>query len=172
MATKPGIWQDGDLAWLASTHKVTQTYGHGDFQDHVTNQNHDVSTTAMPIAPKLGRMITYLDGRPPIKSNESLITWFFYIVLKTKSIMSAPRLYLWPQNMASWWLTLRGSHPDSHMTFLSSSLARWRGKLKTYLSQYNIYGHQTWQSDDIQWGVPIQVTWCFDHKVLWGHVTN
>ena len=43
-------------------------------QGHVTSKNHDISTTRVPIATKLGRMITYLDGLLPIKSCDPLIT--------------------------------------------------------------------------------------------------
>ena len=41
-------------------------------QDHVTNKN--ISTTRVPMVTKLGRMVTYLEGLQPIKSDDPLIT--------------------------------------------------------------------------------------------------
>ena len=49
-------WQDGDLTWPASTHKVTWPYNPGFLQDHVTNYNHYISTATMPVAARLGRV--------------------------------------------------------------------------------------------------------------------
>ena len=37
-------------------------------QGHMTNKNHYISTTRVPMATKLGRMVTHLDGLLPLKS--------------------------------------------------------------------------------------------------------
>ena len=37
---------------------------------------------------------------------------------------------LWPPNLVRSWLTMRGSHPSSHMTFYSHGLVRSLDKLK------------------------------------------
>ena len=42
-------------------------------QDHVTNQNHNISITTVPMATKLARIVTYIDGRLPINPNDPLI---------------------------------------------------------------------------------------------------
>ena len=44
-------------------------------QGHVTNENHYISTTRVPMTTKLGRMITYLDGIQPIKPHDPRISW-------------------------------------------------------------------------------------------------
>ena len=55
---------------------------------HVTEENHYISTTRVPMATKLDKMITYFDGLLPIKSHDSLITWSCGITWKTKTIIS------------------------------------------------------------------------------------
>ena len=45
-------------------------------QDHQTNENHYICPTIVPMATKLGRMLTYLVGLLPIKSHDPLITWY------------------------------------------------------------------------------------------------
>ena len=69
------IWQGGDLAWGAPTHKVTRTFYHAIFRNHVANENHFLSTTRVPVATKLGRMVTHLDGLLTIKSHDPLIIY-------------------------------------------------------------------------------------------------
>ena len=44
-------------------------------QNRVANLKHYISTVRVPIATKLGRMITYLDGFLPEKSRNPLIMW-------------------------------------------------------------------------------------------------
>ena len=41
----------------------------------MTNENHDISPTRVPMATKLGRVKTYLDGVLSIKSLDPLIKW-------------------------------------------------------------------------------------------------
>ena len=43
--------------------------------DHVRNQKHYISTIRVAVTSKLGRMVSYLNGLLPIKSNDTLITW-------------------------------------------------------------------------------------------------
>ena len=40
-------------------------------------RNVDISTTAMPMATKLARMVTHHEGLLPIKSHDTWITWSF-----------------------------------------------------------------------------------------------
>ena len=72
MATKSGRMVSY-LDWLPPI--VVQHFRHGDLQDHMTNQNHYISTTIVPMVTKLGRMITYFGGVLSIKSNNPLIMW-------------------------------------------------------------------------------------------------
>ena len=48
-------------------------------QNHVTNENH-ISTTRVPMATKLRRMVTYLDWLLPLKLHDPLIMWSWEIM--------------------------------------------------------------------------------------------
>ena len=50
-----------------------------------------------------------------------------------RSIISPLPQCLWPPNLAVWWITMRSSHPWSHMTLWSRGRSRLREKLKTFL---------------------------------------
>ena len=79
-------------------------------------QDNYISPTIMPIATKLDRMMTYLRRLPPIKLFNPLVTWSFYkITWQAKTIISPLSQCLRSTNLASWWLTLRGSSPYGHM---------------------------------------------------------
>ena len=49
-------------------------------------QTTNIFTTAMPMATKLGRLVTYLGCLLPIKSNDHVIMWFCKITWQTKNI--------------------------------------------------------------------------------------
>ena len=104
-------WQDGNLTWQAPTYKVTWPFDHMVLQGHETNKNHFMFTTIVPLATKLGTMITYLDRFLPLKSHDSLITWSYEITWQTETIISPIPQCLWLQNFVGWWLNLSGSHP-------------------------------------------------------------
>ena len=55
----------------------------------MTNVNYYIFNTKVPMATKLGRMITYLDWPLPIKSHNPLITWPSKITQQTITIISA-----------------------------------------------------------------------------------
>ena len=57
----PKIRQDDELHWLATTHEVTQPFGHLVLQDHVTNQNHYISAKTVPMAAKLAPIPFYFN---------------------------------------------------------------------------------------------------------------
>ena len=68
------------------------------------------------MATKLGMMVTYLDGLLAIKSHDFSsrglkITWQPKII-----IFPLPQC-LWPTNLASWWLVMRGSIQNVTPTF-------------------------------------------------------
>ena len=48
-------------------------------QNHVTNENH-ISTTRVPMATKLCKMVTYLDWLLPLKLHDPLIMWSWEIM--------------------------------------------------------------------------------------------
>ena len=66
-----------------------------------------ISTTRVPMATKVGRMVTYLAEFFPIKSHDPLIIWFCKIMRQTKIIISPMPQCLWPPNVAGysllWW---------------------------------------------------------------------
>ena len=70
-------------------------------QDHKKNLKH-ISTTAVPMATRLGRMVTFLDVLLPIKSHDSLIMWPCEITWQTKTTISPLSECLWPPNLAGW----------------------------------------------------------------------
>ena len=81
--------QDGNLPWWAPANKVTWPYDNVILQDHMANLNHYISTIRAPMAIKLGRMVTYLDGYLLIKSHYPLIAWFSGITWQTKTSISS-----------------------------------------------------------------------------------
>ena len=81
-------WQDFNLLWWATAHKVTWHFDHVVLEDQLTNWNHYVSPTKVPMATKLGRIVTHLDGLLPIKSHDPLITRSCKITWFTKTITS------------------------------------------------------------------------------------
>ena len=60
---------------MTPNQKIIRSFDHEVLQGHVTNKNPYVSITRMPMATKLGRMMTSLDGFLPIMSHDPLITW-------------------------------------------------------------------------------------------------
>ena len=56
----------------------------------------------LPPRTKLGRVMTYHEGLPPIKSHEPLITWPSEIPRQTETIVTPLSEWLWPPNLAEW----------------------------------------------------------------------
>ena len=79
------IWQVDDLPWLAPACKVSWLFRHVGLWDHMTKSKH-IFTTTDSVATKLGRMVTYHDGPPPIESSDHLIMWPCKITWQTKNI--------------------------------------------------------------------------------------
>ena len=65
--------QDGDYLDRFLT-IVIQSFDHVVLQGHVTNKNHYISITRVPMAIKFDRMMTFLDGLLPVMSRDPLIT--------------------------------------------------------------------------------------------------
>ena len=61
--------QDVSPQWMP-THKVTWSFGHVILQDMMV-----IYIKRVPMATKLGRMMTYLNELLPLKSHDTLITW-------------------------------------------------------------------------------------------------
>ena len=96
------------LNWRAPNHKVIQCSNHMILQSCLTNKNHYISTTRVPMATKLGRMVICLDRLLPIESHGLLIMWSCEITWQTKTISPLPQC-LWLLKLIGWWYTLRGT---------------------------------------------------------------
>ena len=103
-STKPGLMLNS-LEGLP----VTWPIDHVVLRDHVTNLKHIFTATA-PVATKLGRMVTYVDGLLLMKLHDPLITWCCKIFWQTKIIMFPIPPCLWLQNMVGHWLPPIKSH--------------------------------------------------------------
>ena len=56
------IWQYSNLPWWAPAHKVIWHSDHVVLRDHITHQNYFISTATVPMATRLGRMVTNFEG--------------------------------------------------------------------------------------------------------------
>ena len=61
--------------WQAHKYKVIQHFDKVGSQGHLTSKNYYISVTRVPMATKLGKMLTSLDGILPIMSHDPLISW-------------------------------------------------------------------------------------------------
>ena len=77
-------------------------------QGHLTNENHYISTTRLPITTKFDRMVTYLDGLLLKKLKDPLFLWSYEITWQKNPIISPLSLCLFQPYVVGWWLTLRG----------------------------------------------------------------
>ena len=69
-----------------------------------------LSTTTMSMATKLGRVETYHEVLPPIKSCNPSTAWSCKITWQTKTITSPLPQCLWRLNLAGWWRFMKSSH--------------------------------------------------------------
>ena len=63
------------------------------------NEKPYICPSAIPMATKLGRVVTCSERTPPSKSRDLFITWSRD---KFKKLISALPQYLWPPNLAEW----------------------------------------------------------------------
>ena len=68
----------------------------------INHQKHHISTTAIPMATKLCRMVTYNEDFSPIKSHDTLKSWSLNITWQVKMIVSPVLPRLWSPNLAGW----------------------------------------------------------------------
>ena len=113
------------LTMRVPTHKVTWSYNQVVCWDHVTNQNHYISTTTKRVAAKLGRVGIYDLKLPFITSCNPLITCSFQVTRIIRSVISLPQQGLWPPKLGRWWLIRRNFHPQSYTTLWTRDEATW-----------------------------------------------
>ena len=92
MTTKFG--KQVHLEQLSQIRLIKQVLVTSSHQDQVTNWKH-ISTTTVPMATRLGKKATYLDGVLSIKSHDPLVTWSSVITWQTKIIISPLPHCLW-----------------------------------------------------------------------------
>ena len=90
-----------------------------------------ISPLPQPMVTILGRMVTYHEGLSLITSHDPLSICSCKIIRQIKTILSLQPQYLWPPNLAEWWLILRAS------TY----------KVSWLLNQVVLRGHVTNQKD-------------------------
>ena len=62
---------------------ATQPFGNMALRGHVKNQNHNISINIVPMANKIGRMVTNFERLPPIMILYPLVTWSCEIIWQT-----------------------------------------------------------------------------------------
>ena len=77
-------WQDDKLLWWSNVYKGTRHLDHVALWDI---SNKCISNTSMPMATKLGRMVTYLKQLPCIKLLENLVLWFCQVTWQKKTYL-------------------------------------------------------------------------------------
>ena len=147
-----------------------------DFSDYAKSWSQPLETSPlppMPIATKLGRVATYCEGLPPIKSYGTLTTWVFL-----RSCDKLKALDLHYHNSVATKLGrmvtfLEGLVQIKSHYPLITWLCEIMWQIKNISHCLNSYGHQIWQCDDLPWGAPTQrIALPFNHLVLRNYLTN
>ena len=73
---------------------------------HVTNQKRFISTSAMPMDPK---------GLGWVEPTHN-VTKHFVVTWQIKKVIFPLSYIIWTPNVAGWWLRIKESHPQSHVT--------------------------------------------------------
>ena len=88
-------WWDGSLSWMVPNHKVTQHSVYVVLQSHTTNKNHFISSIRVPMATRIGRMVTYFERLLTIKPFFALIKWSCKVKWQTKIIIHLQPEFFW-----------------------------------------------------------------------------
>ena len=93
----------GNLPWGLQTIKSCNTFITWTFK--VTWETKTIiSTTRVPVATKLERMVTYLEGLLTTESLFTLVTWSYKFAFLTKAIISRlQKRQTWANNNLPWW---------------------------------------------------------------------
>ena len=147
----------------------------------------------MPMATKLGRMMTYPEWPLPLKSHDCIIMWSPKITWQAKiiicSLTQSPWLSILPNfdhvkyfscciptttrlvftKLGKVVASCKKLQPIKSSNPLNMWSCEVTWQIKNILSpipQYPWPGHQTWQDGYTQWNVSFhKVTWFFDHVV-------
>ena len=116
--------------WLRMREPHLQSHVTHQPRGHVTNQKRYIFTFTRPTDPKLCRVVAQDEEISSTKSHDTSTTWSRD---KSKNFISLLLQGLWTPNLAGWWLKMRGSHPQSHVTL------QYRGHVtnkKRYISTF------------------------------------
>ena len=102
-------WHGCDLPWGASTHNIMWSFNHVVLWTQVTNSY--IATFTRQMATKHGKVLTYGEGLPSVKSQNPLNKWSREVTLQTKNIKSLLSQGLWSPNLSGCWDTARSSNP-------------------------------------------------------------
>ena len=119
-----------------------------------------VSTTAVSMAIKLGRMVTNLEGLLTIKSYNAFVPWSCKFTRQTKTTKSALTKCLWLPNLAGcslWWdpvfqvrlhfdhLFIRDhvTHKSHFISIMTAPMTTRLGRVVTYLKVLLSFSHLT-----------------------------
>ena len=98
----------------------------------MTNAKPYICPSAIPMAIKIGRVVTYGGENSPWNSHGFLITWSGD---KSKKPISALPQYLWLSNVVEWSVNVRRPHIPSQVAFWSCGHVT---NLKPYISTFAI----------------------------------
>ena len=108
------ILQGGNLPSWAPTHKIIWPFDHVVLWDHTTKKSHFISTTTVPMATKLSRVVSYLQALQTIKLYHAFITWSCKATWQSKTIIiQLPQCLchqFWKDGKLSWWTPTRKSN--------------------------------------------------------------
>lgn len=102
-------WHGCDLPWGVSTHNIMWSFNHVVLWTQVTNSY--IATFTRQMATKHGKVLTYGEGLPSVKSQNPLNKWSREVTLQTKNIKSLLSQGLWSPNLSGCWDTARSSNP-------------------------------------------------------------
>ena len=131
----------------------------------------------LPMFTKFGRILSYHEDLPPVKSHDSLIKWSSEITWQLKIKFLLPQC-LWSRRLAEWWLVLRGScllRSLDKLKTLHIPKGLWAPNLSGHVTKYNPYistttahDHQTWQDAELHGATPTdKVTWPVGRAFEW-----
>ena len=110
-------WQDGNLKWPASIHKVIGPFAH--LVLLITWQTKAIMCLLPQYlwSPKLAVVVTYHEKSPLIKLHGPSIMWFCEVTRQITNYISPLTLGQWLPSMVRWWLTVGASTEKSTYPF-------------------------------------------------------
>ena len=111
---------------------------------------------------------------PTTKPHIPLIMWLCEFTWQMNFVISLLPQCLLLLNLTGWWLVMRSHHSKSSLVIWSCDHLKSRDESKTfYLQSHKLYGHQTWQGDNL-WheATTHKVTSTFKQVVKLGHVAR